>query len=293
MRLGLIGNGPWGRNIERTLRSFDDVSLTRITRGMEAPAALDGVLVATPGHTHADVALPYIEKGIAIFIEKPVVTSVADAERIRRAAVLSGSLVFGGHTDLYNPAFRRALDAMSALGAVRNLLFEGMNNRPLPETSVLWEWLPHQLAATRVIFDADPTHAAAWDLSTDRHLGTAVTRFDFASASVVSMVSWQSPIKKRRLTITCERGGLVFDDTMTAKLVAYRDGQETSLLEHGNELPLTLELRAFVDAVLAGNNDRSQLDAIVSITCAIAAAERSASEGGTTVALADVTLPPT
>jgi UDP-N-acetylglucosamine 3-dehydrogenase len=289
LHLGLIGHGPWGRNIERTLRSFDDVSLTLITREMARPAGLDAVLVATPGPTHADVALPYIEKGIAAFIEKPMATSVADAERIRRAALASGSLVFVGHTDLYNPAFRRVLEILPTLGTIRHLLFEGMNNRPLAQSSVLWEWMPHQLAAARLILGTDPARAAVWDLSSDRRLGTAMARFDFASALAISMVSWQSPIKKRRLTITCEKGGLVFDDTKTEKLILYRDGHEPALLEHRNELPLTLEMRAFVDAVASGNNDPSQLEAAVAITRAIAGAERSASEGGTTVTLTSST----
>lgn len=291
LRLGLIGHGPWGRNIERTLRSFEDVSLTVIPRGMETRADCDAVLIATPGDTHADLALPYIEKGIATFIEKPMATSVADAERLRRAALAANGIVFVGHTDLYNPAFRRALEELPALGTVRHLLFEGMSNRPRLQSSVLWDWLPHQLAATSRILGTSPTRVAAWDLSAGRErgtaqdVGTAMVRFDFASVPVVSMVSWHSPIKKRRLTITCEEGGLVFDDTMAAKLTLHRDGQAPSLLDHGDELPLTVELRAFVDAVSRGDKDRSQLEVAVAITRTIAAAERSISEAGVPVTL--------
>jgi UDP-N-acetylglucosamine 3-dehydrogenase len=281
LRLGLIGHGPWGRNIERTLASFDDVSLTLIGRTTPRPTDLDAVLIATPGPTHADVALPYIEKGIATFIEKPMATSVADAERIAEAARASGALVFVGHTDLYNPAFRRALDVLPTLGAVRHILFEGMNDRPLPHSSALWEWLPHPLAAARTILRTAPTRAAAWNLAA----GTAKARFDYASAFVLATVSWQSPIKKRSLTVTCEAGELVFDDTQAAKLTLHRDGQAPMPIAHGNDLPLTLELRAFVDAVAAGAKDRSQLEAAVTVTRAIAAAERSAAEGGTAVAL--------
>jgi predicted dehydrogenase len=284
LRLGLIGLGRWGRNIERTLLSFDDISLTLIGRGASAPADLDAVLVATPGGTHAEVALPYIEKGIATFIEKPMTTSVADAERIWQAALVSNSLVFVGHTDLYNPAFQQAVDMLPALGPVRHLLFEGMNNRPRPELSVLWDWLPHHLAAARSVLGSDPTRAATWAMSADWRLGTAAVRFEFKSTPVLSMVSWQSPIRMRRMTIACEAGTLVFDDMKDTKLTLHRDGHEPSTPEYGGERPLTLEMRAFIDAVATGNSDRSHLEAAVAITRAIAAAERSANEGGIPVA---------
>ena len=65
LRLGLIGRGHWGRNIERTLRSFDDVAVIPIGRNEQRPSSLDGVLIATPSDTHAELALPYIEIGRA------------------------------------------------------------------------------------------------------------------------------------------------------------------------------------------------------------------------------------
>jgi hypothetical protein len=72
LQLGLVGRGRWGRNIERTLLSFSDVSVTTVARGEGPPAGLDGIVIATPSATHAQTALPYIEAGIATFIEKPM-----------------------------------------------------------------------------------------------------------------------------------------------------------------------------------------------------------------------------
>src|ERR1700704_6875527 len=109
LHLGLVGRGRWGRNIERTLLTFPDVSVTTIARRETPPAGLDGVLIATQSATHAEVAIPYIEAGIATFIEKPMTTTVSDAERIRDAAERSGAVIFVGHIFLYHPAFLAAL----------------------------------------------------------------------------------------------------------------------------------------------------------------------------------------
>ena len=284
MKLGLIGRGAWGRNIERTLQGFDDVALVPIGRG-ETNTAVDGVLIATPAASHAELALRYIEKGIATFIEKPMVTSVIDAERIRAAARASGAVVFVGHIYLYNPAFRRALEELPALGGVRHLICEGMGHRPVKNSSALWEWLPHHVSMARAIFGSDPVSVAAWDLSARPNPEAAAARFSFAGGSAVSIVSFVSPIRKRAVTMTCERGTLVFDDAANEKLVVHRNGEDARALSHGTDLPLTCELRAFVDAVRSGVADVSQLETGMAVTRIIAATETSARSGGAAVTL--------
>lgn len=284
LRLGLVGRGAWGRNIERTLQGFDDVSAVSIGRG-EMNTAVDGVLIATPAASHAELALRYIEKGIATFIEKPMATTVADAERIKAAAVASGAVAFVGHIYLYNPAFRRALEELPALGGVRHLICEGMGHRRSKDASVLWEWLPHHVSMARSIFGGDPSSVAAWDLSAQPNPEAAAVRFSFAGGSAVSIVSLVSPIRKRAVTITCETGTLVFDDAAQEKLVVHRNGEDARVLNHGTGLPLTLELRAFVDAVRNGAADASQLETGMAVTRIIAAADASARSGGAAIAL--------
>jgi UDP-N-acetylglucosamine 3-dehydrogenase len=284
MKLGLIGRGAWGRNIERTLQGFDDVSVVPIGRG-ETNTAVNGVLIATPAASHAELALRYLEKGIATFIEKPMVTSVKDAERIKAAALASGAIVFVGHIYLYNPAFRRALEELPTLGGVRHLICEGMGHRPVKDSSVLWEWLPHHVSMARAIFGGDPSSVAAWDLSAQPNPEAAAVRFSFAGGSAVSIVSFVSPIRRRAVTMTCQDGTLVFDDAAQEKLVVHRNGEDARALSYGAGMPLTLELRAFVDAVHSGATDASHLETGMAVTRIIAAAEISARNGGAAVNL--------
>ena len=119
LRLGLVGRGRWGRNIERTLATFADVTVIALSWREPPILDLDGVLVATPGATHADVALPYIEAGIATFIEKPMTTSVADAVRLVAAARRSGTPVSIGHIFLHHPAFAALLTRLPDIGRIR------------------------------------------------------------------------------------------------------------------------------------------------------------------------------
>jgi len=285
LRLGLVGRGRWGRNIERTLLTFPDVSVRAIARGDKPPATLDGVLIATQSATHAEVALPYIEAGIATFIEKPMTTTLADAERIREAAARSGAVVFVGHIFLFHPAFLAALELLPSLGPVRHLSCEGMNGSPRTDSSVLWDWLPHDLSMARAILDCDPDSVACWSLSGGATPAAALTKFQFGETPVVSTVSWLSPVRRRQMTIACEHGTLIFDDIAGRRLALHGRQGGMSYPAYSDEPPLTREMAAFLQAVRSGRADPGHIETGVSTVRAIAAAERSIMLEGAPVAI--------
>src|SRR5262245_36174878 len=179
LRLGLVGRGRWGQNIERTLRSFPEVSIAHIARGQTSPVGLDAVIIANQSAAHAASALPYIEAGIATFIEKPMATAISDAEQIREAAKRSGAAVFVGHIFLFHPAFLAALDLLHALGTIRYILCEGVNDRPRQDSSVLWDWLPHDLSIAWKVFGHGPQNVSAWNISGRANIEAAICKFQF------------------------------------------------------------------------------------------------------------------
>lgn len=75
----------------------------------------DGAIVATPNHTHCDIAVPLLEVGISTLIEKPMATTVEEGERILEAARCGKAQVGIGH-------YQRFLDAPRLL---KRLLAEG------------------------------------------------------------------------------------------------------------------------------------------------------------------------
>lgn len=271
MRLGLVGRGRWGRNIERTLLAFPGVSLTVIGRGPPQPDGLDGVLIASPAATHAELALPYIESGIPTFVEKPMATRPADARRLAEASRRTGAPVFVGHIYLYNPAFLTLLELLPALGPPRYLLCEGLNDSPASTASVLWEWLPHHLSMGRAIFKTEPVSVESWSLGPS----AAITRFLFGDVPLVSHAGWSSPIKRRQVVVACRDGRMVFDDAAARKLTLYDAAGRASYPPYADTPPLTRELGCFLDTVRGGVRDRDHLADAEAIVAAIAAAEQS------------------
>jgi UDP-N-acetylglucosamine 3-dehydrogenase len=284
-RIGLIGYGRWGRNIEQTLLSLGDVSIISIGRNSPLRSDLDGVLIASPSATHADLAIPYIRAGIATFIEKPMATSVADARRICESVSRSQAPVFVGHVQLFNPAFHALLALLPRLGAIRYVLFDGANRNPRQDSSVLWDWLPHDLSMAYQIFGKHPARVQAWKLTNTPTVQSAVSRFEYGSVSLVSTTTWLSAVRRRQMTIVAEQGTVVFDERAKQKLALYDNDGNACYPSYGGEMPLTSELRAFLHLISTGSADTSHVALGLAIAQAIEAAHQSIDNAG---ALAEI-----
>lgn len=61
------------------------------------------VSVAVPTAAHAEVAIPLLERGVAVLVEKPLASDVAEADRILAAAERGGALLSVGHVERFQP----------------------------------------------------------------------------------------------------------------------------------------------------------------------------------------------
>ena len=62
-----------------------------------ADPELDAIVLATPVPTHAELAARVLEAGKHCFVEKPLATTVADAQRAVDAAEEAGRILMVGH----------------------------------------------------------------------------------------------------------------------------------------------------------------------------------------------------
>jgi predicted dehydrogenase len=124
--VGVIGCGRMGRLHARVYSQMPSVKLVGVhdlnVDAAEAVAAdyacrafakvddllagVRAVTIAVPTNHHATVAEPFLRRGIACLIEKPLAKDVADAQRIIDLAKASGATVQVGHIERFNPAVR-------------------------------------------------------------------------------------------------------------------------------------------------------------------------------------------
>ena len=74
----------------------------------------DVVHVLTPPTTHVDICVAALEAGAAVYVEKPMASSEADCDRMIEAARRTGRQLCVGHSLVYDPLMREALEAIEA-----------------------------------------------------------------------------------------------------------------------------------------------------------------------------------
>ena len=134
--VAVIGVGHLGQHHARLLAAMPEVDLAAVVdtqpgradeiaskhgtkaflRAEDLVGRVDAVTIATPTVSHLDVALRFIDAGTAVLVEKPMATSLTEADRLVEAAAARGTLLAVGHTERFNPAVE-AMVTMRPSGA--------------------------------------------------------------------------------------------------------------------------------------------------------------------------------
>jgi predicted dehydrogenase len=78
---------------------------------------LDALVICSPAQTHAEVTLAALERGLHVFVEKPMCITLADADRIVEARDRAGKVVQVGYMKRFDPAWERMLERLPGSAA--------------------------------------------------------------------------------------------------------------------------------------------------------------------------------
>jgi len=84
---------------------------------------IDAVMISTPDHMHAPIALAAMQSGKHVFCQKPLTRTIGEARRLAEAARKSGVVTQMGNQGHSNPQARQAVEILraGAIGAVREV----------------------------------------------------------------------------------------------------------------------------------------------------------------------------
>lgn len=126
IRTVVVGAGHLGKFHARILKTLDEFELTAIVDPLEAARVaageqfgvpttadhlpwlgnVDAVVVASPTNRHRCITRDFLEAGAHAFVEKPLTSTVADAEELVECALLRRRTLAVGHVERFNPAFQ-------------------------------------------------------------------------------------------------------------------------------------------------------------------------------------------
>lgn len=95
----------------------------------ELPAGADGVVVCTPPAQHAEHALTALRGGAGVLIEKPLCTTLAEADELVAAAEAGGCIAYAENL-AHAPVVRLALEHAAQLEGIDLLHVQALQSRP-------------------------------------------------------------------------------------------------------------------------------------------------------------------
>jgi predicted dehydrogenase len=137
IRVAVIGVGAFGRNHARVyhqLQKSDEAvelagivdadfsraqavakefSSTAFRNAEELTGKIDAASVAVPTIHHLKTARMLMEAGVDVLIEKPLASSISEADEIAATAKRTGRIVQVGHLERFNPAVRATLSLLN------------------------------------------------------------------------------------------------------------------------------------------------------------------------------------
>lgn len=333
--IAIVGCGYWGPNLVRTFAEISDAQVAAVadrdpTRlehirrrhphvGVFAEdyhdvldLGLDAVVVSTPPETHYRIVRTCLERGLDVFVEKPLATTEEEAQHLVEIAADHERVLMVGHIGAYIPAVRalkemidrNELGEIAYIDSVRGGL--GLFH---PSLNVIWDLAPHDISILMYLLGQSPTTVSARGAACVEETIEDVAYLTFTFANGVlghTRMSWVDPCKTRRVTVVGKQKMVLYDDlevheklkvydkrvdairrteTFGDYQFAYHYGSVVSpYIEHAE--PLRVECLHFLDCIR--ERTRPLTDGLngLQVVRVIQAAQRSLRNGGTEVPIA-------
>ena len=251
LKVAQIGVGYWGPNLLRNLVSNTQVIVEKVCELDESrreyvvsmyPAitvvdnaksiiedpSIDAVIIATPVHTHFELAKQCLENGKHILVEKPMAHTLEEVTELGVIAEKNKCVAMSGHTFLFNDAVRYVKDYIKSgeLGEVRYIYSQRLNlGRIRHDVDALWNLAPHDISIIQYwLDDLEPSSylSAGMDYIQKNIEDVVFVNLTYPNKVLANIhVSWLDPHKTRKMTIVGSKKMIVYDDMAEYKIAIY------------------------------------------------------------------------
>jgi predicted dehydrogenase len=208
---------------------FPGARLSEDYRDLLNDPTIDAVAIATPVHTHFELAHAALCASKHVWLEKPMCQTSHEARRLIDEADRRGLVLLIDHTFVYTPAVRKVAELIAAdeLGDVYyydstrvNLgLFQN-------DVNVIWDLAVHDFSILEHLVTARPValsaNGAAHLQDTPESMAYITLFFDTGMIAHLN-VNWLAPVKVRQTLIGGSRKMIVYDDLEPSEKIKVYD----------------------------------------------------------------------
>jgi len=241
LKLAVVGAGHLGRIHAKLLAGMPAVELVAVVDPVAAareevaaaygarPVAehqsllgeIDGAVIATPTRYHHAVALDFLRRGIPLLVEKPLASTLAEADELVLVARRHKALLQVGHIERFNPALTAASPHISQPKFIEGVRASGFTFRST-DIGVVLDLMIHDLDVVLSLVGSPVENVSALGLAVlGRHEDVAQARLEFASGCIAQLsASRVSHLQSRRMQVWSEAGYAEVDfGNRTARVV--------------------------------------------------------------------------
>ena len=266
MNIAIIGYGYWGPNL---LRNFSQVNNCKVKKvsdfrsdrlvivsktypGIKVSTdpddillskEIDAVVIATPVFTHFSLAKKALENGKHVLLEKPMTSTIKEAEELMNLAKQKGLLLMVDHTFLYTGAVMKMKQLINekTIGEIQYFDSSRINLGLFQiDVNVLWDLAPHDISILLHLINKKPYSVNATGVSHTKNgiENVAYLTINYSENFIAHFsCSWTSPVKLRTMLIGGDKKMLVFNDLEPSeKIRIYDTGYNYKTDEEKNRL---------------------------------------------------------
>jgi predicted dehydrogenase len=218
------------------------------------------VSVAVPTVDHLTVARPFLERGVSVLVEKPMASSLDEADAMLRLAAASGATLAVGHTERFNPAVERALPVLKTPRFIEVHRLSGFPERSL-DIDVIFDVMIHDLDILLAVDSSEVVSVEAVGVPVlTSKVDIANARLRFASGCIANVTASRisrDKVRKVRffqpdMYVSIDYGDQELEIWRLRPRPGDRPAIEGGKLPIERDEPLRRELMDFVDAVRTG-----------------------------------------
>ena len=252
LNLAIVGAGIMGANHGRVATAVREFTVTAVcdpdasraaalagalnakstTDVDDAIADADAVILAAPSHTHGELGVRILKAGRDLLVEKPIATSVADAERLVETAAKHDRILMVGHVERFNPVITELLQLVDQPVSIEFTRVGPFSNRLLAD--VVLDLMIHDVDLARAIVGGEVVEHRAMSRvvhSGEQDLTCALLQFDNGVVANIT-ASRVSQNKIRRIALT-QRDNSVMVDLLRQQIEIHRIEHAEYLAEGG------------------------------------------------------------
>jgi UDP-2-acetamido-3-amino-2,3-dideoxy-glucuronate N-acetyltransferase len=266
---------------------------------------IQGVALATPAETHAELAVQAMQAGKDVFVEKPMALTLEYAEKMKSVAEETNRILMVGHLLEYHPAVLKLREMIDSgeLGKINYIYSNRLNfGKVRTEENALWSFAPHDVAVILRLMGHAPVEVSSCGGSylTNGIADTTMSNLRFSDASRAHIfVSWLHPFKEQRLVVVGDKKMAIFNDVAPfgEKLQLYPQNvefegampllkkEDAEFVEHADTEPLREECAHFLECIQSRKQPLTDAQSGIDVLDVLHACQQSIEQNGVPVAL--------